>query len=52
MEGFDAGGATAPAELPAAASTAFLATRPVLVARGEPAPVVILLDFDARSLGL
>ncbi|MES2712965.1 MAG: hypothetical protein V4653_15390 [Pseudomonadota bacterium] len=51
MEGFDAAGAVAPAELPAGSSEAFLATRPVLVARGEPGPVVILLDFDARGIG-
>ena len=51
MEGFDAGAANALAELPAGAIAAFLATRPILIARGEPVPVVILIDFDARGVG-
>ena len=47
----DAAGTQAPAELPAAVVQASIAQRPVLVARGEPRPVVILLDIEVRSLG-
>lgn len=51
MSGVDAPGTHAPAELPPQASEASVALRTMLVARGEPAPVVILLDVEVRSGG-
>lgn len=51
MSGFAPAGTEPALVLPAALAEAAELVRPVLVAGGEPAAVVILVDIDAQGVG-